>query len=442
MATFQVIDPLDSSPRTATVTRTRLSPSRTATVINHVVVSSSGGEPAVDGATLTGTGTLSATDKVPGPFDNPYPNRPGIGWEFYLLHPGGLTEPLYFSVTGNYTYDSTRDITRTIDGFILTPEEFSKVDMVRDKVLAYLAIDGVPYPMGVFRFVDSSAQCDAVRIIGTSTNGSPYGVTYGATAIPYSWEGPYSLPLLPGGTTGAADLHNVQLADIMTDLKRNDGTAQTLYTGFDAGQEMARILQQDGVPYAVANALAPSRNDVTWDGSVTDLEKVDQLAVLAGHRQPWSDNLGVVRSVSAGQVQGDVLVLDDLKPTAESIIISDSYLTAPNRVIVVDNSSTDLLVAGQWDAPSSAPHSFANLGYHRTQIVDQQGLGSVEHAQQVAAALGEEFTARKLDCEIKPTNLLDGPRVISFRGAYWLVVSWSISTEPGATMSITCQELL
>jgi hypothetical protein len=364
-----------------------------------------------------------------------------VGWEFYLQHPGGTTEPLYFSVTGDYTYDSTRDITRTIDGFILTPEEFSKVDLVRDKVLAYLAVDGIMYPMGVFRFVDSSAQVDVVRTVATG-EGTPYGVTYGSTAIPYSWSGPYSLPLLAGGSYGAGDLHNVQLADIMTDLKRNSGSAETLYTGFDAGQEMARILQQDGLSYAVANGLAPSRNDVTWDGATTDLDKIDQLAVLAGHRQPWSDNLGVVRSVNANQVQGDVIVLDDLKPTAQSIIISESFLTAPNRVIVVDNSSTDIAVAGQWDAPSSAPHSYANLGYYRTSIQSVQGLGSAEHAQAVAASLGEEFTARKLDCQISPTNVLDGPRVISFRGAYWLVVSWSIGTGPGETMSVTFQELL
>lgn len=388
-----------------------------------------------------GSSVLTPVGPPPSPFASPYPARPGVGWEFFLQHPGGITEPIYFSVTGDYTYDSTRDITRTIDGFILTPEEFSKVDLVRDKVLAYLAVDGIMYPMGVFRFVDSSAQVDVVRTV-TTGEGTPYGVTYGSTAIPYSWEGPYSLPLLAGGSYGAGDLHNVQLADIMTDLKRNDGSAQTLYTGFDAGQEMARILQQDGVPYAVANGLAPSRNDVTWDGSTTDLDKVDQLAVLAGHRQPWSDNMGVVRSVSANEVQGDVIVLDDLKPTAQSIIISESFLTAPNRIIVNDNSSTDIAVTGQWDAPSSAPHSYASLGYYRTQIQDVQGLGNAEHAQQVAEALGEEYTARKLDCQIKPTNVLDGPRVISFRGAYWLVVGWSINTGPGETMSLTCQELL
>lgn len=379
---------------------------------------------------------------LPNPFATAFPARPGVGWEFYVEGPSGVVEPLHFTTSGNYTYDSTRTVTRTISGFILVPEEFAKVDLVRDRILCYLAVDGVLYPMGVFRFTESSRQVDAVRALNVASTSGGFGTTYGLTPIPYDWEGPYAANLLATQHYGADDLHNVSLGDTMSDLVRNDGTAETLRLGFDPSQEMQRILLADGVEFSIAGPLSPSRNDVTWDGTTTDLDKVAQLAVLAGHRNPWSDNNGVVRSVQAVVVQTDVIDLDDLKPTAESLVITESFLTAPNRVIVNDNSSTDRTIQGQWDAPASAPHSRANLSYYRTSVEDVQGLGSVEHAQMVAQAIGEAYTARRLDCEIKPTNALDGPAIVSFQDSLWMCVGWSISTEANSTMQASFLELL
>lgn len=393
--------------------------------------------------TYAGLSSSTPLPVPPNPFTPAFPNRPGVGWEFFVLHQGGNVEPLYLSTTGNYTFDLTRPVTRSIDGFILTPEEFAKVNLVKDKVLCYLLIDSVVYPMGVFRFSDSSRQVDVVR--GKPSGQSQgYGVTYGATAgITYGNTAiPYANPLLFKQQYFSDDLHNVALSDIMSDLVRNDGSAETLRTGFDASQEMQRILLKDGLDFVIAGSPSPSRNDVTWDGSSTDLDKITQLAVLAGHRNPWADNTGIVRSVPANTQPVSAIDLDDLKPTAESIIITDAFLTAPNRIIVNDNSSTDLVVQGQWDAPAVAPHSFANLGYYRTSVVDVQGLGSQAHATDVAQALGEQATARRLDCSIKPTNLLDGPVVVSFQGTFWMTVGWSVSTSANNTMSVSFVELL
>jgi hypothetical protein len=182
---------------------------------------------------------------------------------------------------------------------------------------------------------------------------------------------------------------------------------------------------------------------VTWDGTTTDLDKITQLAELAGHRNVWSSNTGVITSISAQTYPGqDIIKLDDLLPTAESIIITEQYLTAPNRIIVTDNASTGQVATGVWDAPASAPHSFANIGYYRTETASIQGLGSVEHAQAVAQAIGENYTARKLDAEIQPTYLLDGPVQISYDDALWLVQSWSVGTDANSLMTVSCQELV
>lgn len=366
---------------------------------------------------------------------------PEIGWAFRVEKPSGATKDLHFSTTGSYSFELARPITRAISGFMLVPEEFDKVDLVADRVLAFMIIDGVRYPMGVFRFTEDSRQIDALKIFSTTGGGAGSGVTY-SNALNYSTNYPYSdNALVLGEGFLARDIYNVSLADTMTTLVRNDGSAETLRLGFDAGQEMQRILLNAGLDFAVAGSPGPSRNDVTWDGSATDLDKVTQLAALAGHRPPWSDNNGVVRSVQAVVVQTDVIALENLKPTGQSIIITDSFLTAPNRVIVNDNSSIDRSVMGQWDAPATAPHSFAKLGYYRTSIQSVQGLGSQEHAQMVAQAMGEAYSARKLDCQIQPTPALDGPQVIEFEGVQWLVTSWSTSTVANSQMSLSCQEL-
>lgn len=366
---------------------------------------------------------------------------PEIGWRFVLEKPSGVMKDLHFTTTGSYSFDITRPVTRAISGFVLVPEEFDKVDLVRDQVLCYLLVDDVAKAMGVFRFTDSSQQIDAAKIFSRSGSGVGSGLTY-SSPMGYSVNYPYAdTALLLREGYVARNLANVSLGDTATTLLRNDGSAETLRTGFDASQEMQRICLNAGLEYSIAGSQGPSRNDVTWDGSATDLDKVTQLAVLAGHRNPWSDNDGILRSVPAIVVQTDVIDLDSLKPTGQSLVVTESFLTAPNRVIVNDNSSIDRAIQGQWDAPASAPHSFANLGYFRTITQSVQGLGSVEHAQSVAQALGEAYSARRLDCQIQPTNILDGPQVIFFSGALWLVTGWSISTEPNSTMSLSCQEL-
>jgi hypothetical protein len=366
---------------------------------------------------------------------------PEIGWAFQVQKPSGVTEDLHFSTTGSYSFDVTRAVTRAISGFVLVPEEFDKVDLVRDRVNCFLVVDGVRKAMGVFRFTDSSQQVEAAKLFARGGSGTGAGPTY-SNSMGYSVNYPYAdTALLASEGFVARNLVNVALGDTATTLIRNDGSAETLRVGFDASQEMQRICLDAGLDFSFAGSLAPSRNDVTWDGSATQLDKVTQLAVLAGHRNPWSDNTGVMRSVPAVLVQTDVIDLQDLKPTGQSIVVTESFLTAPNRVIVVDNSSIDRGVVGQWDAPASAPHSFANLGYYRTSTQSVQGLGSVEHAQMVAQALGEAYSARKLDCQIQTTNVLDGPQVIFFSGANWLVTAWSVGTAPNSPMSISCQEL-
>lgn len=331
-----------------------------------------------------------------------------IGWRFEALHPGGSTTPLHFATGGTVGFELSRDVPKAISGLVLVPQERIKVDFVQDQVNVFMVINDVDYPMGVFSFTEDVLQKDVV--------------------------------LDP--EQGSTDLTTVSLGDRFARLIRNDGSAQTLLKGFDPSFEMREILARSGLPYSVAGAASNSASDVTWDGNTTDLQKVKQLATLSGHRPPWMGNQGIIRSVAALVVETDVITMESLFPTAGTVSITNNYLIAPNRVIVSDNSFPSFALRGQWDAPGSTPHSEGKRGFVYTKVEDVQGLGSGEHATTVARSLGESYTARKLSAQIVPTDRLDGPQVISYDGALWLVNSWSVGTDPGSTMSFQAEELL
>lgn len=340
------------------------------------------------------------------PFEEP-PNA--VGWYFEVVHKNGLREQIGFALDGEMSFDTNRDVCKVLSGFMLIPSEKAKVNFSSDKIIAWLNIDATYYPMGVYCFTEVPEQKDVV--------------------------------IDEEGTT--TDLYTVSLGDRTVELIRNDGSAHSLPVGFDPAQEMNRIMDAAKIPNSVPGSNGIAASPVSWDGSVTDLEKVRGLSVLAGFRYPWMNNAGVVTTVTAGGFNDfDVLNVEQLFPVAGSIVITPRYLGAPNRVIVTDNGFPDFPLRGQWDAPAAAPHSYSEIGYYRTEIVEQQGLGSGENANAVARRIGESFTARTLDFECMPTYLLDGPIIIKYDDAYWLVQQWTIDTSADATMKVSAVEWL
>lgn len=319
-------------------------------------------------------------------------------------------DPIYPTAeSGSLSFDIGRDVCKTLGSVTLIPDEAAKVTNPADQELAlYMSIDGVEYPMGIYSFTEETVQKEVAL--------DEDGVT--------------------------ADIHIVSLGDRLARLIRNDGRPEYLNPGFDPSQEMVRLLNDTGLPNSISGSANTSLSPITWDGSTVVLSKIKELADLAGHRPPWMDNDGVIRSVQALIVDSDVIPLMDLQPEAGSIAITSTYLAAPNRIIVSDNSFAEYQLVGQWDAPSIAPHSYANRNYYRTLVTQQQGLGSGAHAQTVARTLGERATARQLDAQIIPTNLLDGPSFISYDDSRWLVESWSVNLAPGSLMRISAVELL
>lgn len=342
-----------------------------------------------------------------------------VGWAFVLHKPTGLTKEIYPLVTGaTVSHDSTRQIRRTISGLTLLREDRDRIDLSADKLQLFLrfrgttAVESLDYSMGIFNFTSSLRQLGAYRDLSE-----------------------------PEST--AADLWVVELSDNLIRLHRNTGTSEIVLSGADPTFEMNRILDDADLLHAIAGSASDTHDDFTWDGSTTELDKFYQLAEVAGHRPPWADNWGIIRSVAATVVEEDVIELELLGSVVEdSVSITENYLTAPNRVIVVDSGPNAYAIRGQWDAPSSAPHSFSNRGYVQTEIVSMQGLSSTEHANTVAETLGEQYAARQLNLQLAhPNNVFDGPVVVRFDQALWLVNGWSVSLDPGSYMQVNATEI-
>lgn len=330
-----------------------------------------------------------------------------IGWTFSAIKPNGKATEVHPIVGGSLSYDDSSDVRCTLTGLAWTPDEAEKFDPVRDFLIVYLSLDGVTYTMGHFYATSSSRQKD-VFLTEEET---------------------------------VEDILHIDFGDAFVKLQQSDERARAALTGADPAVIIRELAEDAGFDTSIANTIALLGNDVVWAPFTSFIEIINALYPVAGFRAPWSDHDGLFRAVSAQVIETEIIPLDDLTPVANSVVVSETYLSAPNRVVVWDDSALYPLV-GRWEAPASAPHSFANRGYWVTESSQQQGLQDIEAADQAAAAIGERLTARTLNVQIFPTHRIDGPTVISYDDALWLIRRWDLSTTPGAVMSIEASELI
>lgn len=334
----------------------------------------------------------------------------GTGWIFFIRDNAGELLQVYPTIDGEMSFDTTRDVRRSISGQVLLPTEFDKFDTSAREMYVFLVQAGSVYSMGVFLMAELSRQVEAI--------------------------------MDPDNPTEVADLVHVSWADRMIRMRANDGSAQFLYAGADPSYEMIQLLTEAGLPHSISNAVSITAANISWDGSATLYDKITSLAELAGHRPPWPDNNGVIRSVYSTLDPYEVISLESLLPVEGTIMITDSYLNAPNRVIVTDSSGTGgYPISGVWNAPSSAPHSEVNRGWVQTLVEGQQGLRTSDHAEEVARTIGESYAGRTLNCDLAvPTDQLDGPVFLNYGDANWLLTSWSVGLGPNQPMRIQAVE--
>lgn len=349
------------------------------------------------------TGDVSTGDNI----DAPY------GWSFEAVsRASGVARPIYPAAGGSLDYSYDRDVSKTLRGLVFLPEDAREIDPVRDEIRVTFIDGDARKQMGYYVATESVRQRDV---------------------------------LLDPDTNEVADLLTLGFGDRMALLIRSDGTSQTVRGGFDPSQVAIDLLRFVDVPYSIEGSASMAGDTVVWEGDKTILDKFAELAVLAGHRPPWMNHDGVIRSVvsrTPQELDDQVVPVEELAVEASSIIVTDTYLGAPNVVIVVANSGGLIgPIAGRWDAPSIAPNSFARRGYQYTHIETRQGVLDAAHAEAVARSIGERAVARSLDFRCRPTARIDGPTILKYDGALWVTKGYSIDLGPNGMMSVTAEEL-
>lgn len=126
----------------------------------------------------------------------------------------------------------------------------------------------------------------------------------------------------------------------------------------------------------------------------------------------------------------------------DSIVRTSDVLRAPNRFVVIDNSSTSASgpVVGTYDVPPSAPHSIASRGFVVPDVRNIQ-LTSTEQAGAMARNLGIRqtiFERLTFETPIDPRH--DSYNIIRLFGVNWLELSWSMTLLPGGSMRHTVRK--
>lgn len=337
-----------------------------------------------------------------------------IGWRFSAIKPSGHGEEIHPTTTGQLSYDDNNSSRYTLTGLVFLPNSLHVFNPNTDYIIAYMSVDDVTYQMGKFYATSLSRQKDVILDPDANDeNGDPL----------------------------VADLVHIDFADGFVKLQQSTESPIVALKGADPSDLMRDVAESAGFSTAIAASITRMGGDTTWPAFTSLYEVIDSLYPVAGHRAPWISFAGVFCSVAASQVAEDAISLESLDPIAGTVTISETFLSAPNRVVVYDDAAAYPLV-GVWNAPASAPHSFANRGYYVTQAEAQQGLPSIQAATKTAETLGERLTARTLNASVLPTPVLDGPKILSYDGVLWLIRSWNISTERGSVIDLEATELI
>jgi hypothetical protein len=318
---------------------------------------------------------------------------------------------------GTIANDTQRSVRRTLGGIVVPPRPTYDVDTTHfyseDVNTLYTRVapewllgTGETYPLGIFVWGDDS------RVL-------------------WSWGEP-----LFG-----------ELTDLTTDL--DQPLDESL--GFDAKQNITaaliEIAESEGIgddERLVDSTTTATGAPIGWAaGRDTKLKAMESLCAIAGFLPPYYNNAGLLVCRAAPDLtiaQPDFKYGANTVVTLGSPVISNDLLTAPNRYVVV-GSGVDDEVVGTFDIPDAAPNSFKNIGRIRRRTVDMQGIESNSAADYAAAAAyaSDSSTYNWLAFETPPDPRHDTWDILSFDGANFRQLAWTLELRAGGRMTHDCR---
>lgn len=312
--------------------------------------------------------------------------------------------PLNDGSTPSISNDTDRTVKRQLSGLTLDPRQLGDINPLEQRLAVSMVTDDGEYPLGVFLF----SSYDRKR----STRGEFPSPTLSDQCVILDQPSDTTLSIAPG--------------TLVTDAIR------------------ARVAAF-GVPFIIEMEGSTARTGsapMSWPGGTSRLTIINELAAVAGFYSAHFDNLGrlVFKRPTTVIEPVDADLVYDLDGTsrviAESIVVSDSLIDAPNRYVVRDTSATDSPIFGSYDVPAAAPHSAANRGYVVAVNLDRQGIGTKAQADAAARAAALSGTVYEwLGFASAPDPRHDTFQTVAFDGIVYRETGWSMTLRDGEPMT-------
>jgi hypothetical protein len=208
------------------------------------------------------------------------------------------------------------------------------------------------------------------------------------------------------------------------------------------GSAISRVLAILLADFDIQAEVEPSPFVVNqaWGAGTTRGQIIENLALAGDYFSPWLDNNGVMQFIRAFNPAKAIpdFDWDAGKQVMRSSLVRDSdVLTAPNRYVVISNSSAtpNRAVFGSADVPNNAPNSFENRGFYIPQVIDTQALTSTQ-CQAIAENLVQRSSIYEtFSIDTAPDPRHDGYNVIKWQGAIWLETAWTMVLSEGQPMN-------
>lgn len=309
---------------------------------------------------------------------------------------GEVKEDLTPVRNASLSHDTTRTIKRQLS-LNLGTYDTARIEPIVDRVLVYMVTaDGTEWPLGKYMFTDSSQL--------ESTGGDMANVVLNDEMFLVDQQ-------ISKGINGVKKSISATIIKVMEEFPRI--TLQQEPSFFEGMQ---------------AWTVGAGRGQILQD-----------LALAGDLFSPWLDNNGTMRFIRAFDPALRVPDFDFDSGNSvlrAGIVETSDILTAPNRFIVISNTSeNNTPLIGVADVPVNAPNSFANRGFYLVKTEDLQ-LNTASQAQLVANNLALRSTVfERITITTPPDPRHDSYNVIRWQGENWLELAWSMSLLEGSAMS-------
>lgn len=299
------------------------------------------------------------------------------------------------------THDTSGAVKRRLT-LNLHVSDTARIDPIQDRILPFVTICGVKYPLGRYMFTAP------ITSISTGGKRSQHTLLDEGFIIDQQLEQPFTSTAQVGDAIRAVLATGTFTFDINV-----PSTEFSAVGSFNAGQTRGQVLDT----YATQGDYMPY-----WMNHKSQFEMVRTIDPATAVPDFDFDLANNVKRNSVSQ--------------------TTDILDAPNRFIVISNTGDAAAapIVGIYDVPATAPFSIVQRGFVIPKVQDLQ-INSAGQAQAMARNLGLRKTVfERVTVDTMNDPRHDGYDVIHFLGDNWLELSWSMTLTPGGTMTHTMRK--